>query len=71
MSADLFGSFAESTCAALVISSDTLMGGNLNSGEELACYQYLSILLYRFVLIAVGVIVCIHERVPAPDEEWF
>jgi len=24
MSADLFGSFAESTCAALVISSDTL-----------------------------------------------
>ena len=25
MSADLFGSFAESTCAALVISSDTLL----------------------------------------------
>lgn len=59
MSADLFGSFAESTCAALVISSDTLMGGNLNSGEELACYQYLSILLYPLVLIAVGIIVCI------------
>lgn len=59
MSADLFGSFAESTCAALVISSDTLWGGNLNPGEELACYQYLSILLYPLVLIAVGIIVCI------------
>ena len=59
MSADLFGSFAESTCAALVISSDTLLGGNLNPGEELVCYQYLSILLYPLVLIAVGIIICI------------
>lgn len=59
MSADLFGSFAESTCAALVISSDTLTGGNLNPGEELGCNQYLSILLYPLLLIAVGIIICI------------
>ena len=59
MSADLFGSFAESTCAALVISSDTLIGGNINPGEELLCYQYLSILLYPLVLIAIGIIICI------------
>ena len=52
MSADLFGSFAESTCAALVISSDTLYGpGN--------CYQYMSLLLYPLLLMAVGILVCI------------
>ena len=52
MSADLFGSFAESTCAALVISSDTLFSpGN--------CNQYLSLLLYPLLLMAVGILVCI------------
>lgn len=51
MSADLFGSFAESTCAALVISSDTLNTAN--------CQQYLSVLLYPLLLIAVGIIVCL------------
>ena len=56
MSADLFGSFAESTCAALVISSDTLYG-TLSSTQP--CYQYLSVLLYPLLLIAVGIIVCI------------
>lgn len=55
MSADLFGSFAESTCAALVISSDTLFGG----AKGAVCNQYLSILLYPLLLIAVGIIVCI------------
>ena len=55
MSADLFGSFAESTCAALVLSSDTLVGGTANSG----CYQHLSVLFYPLLLIAVGIIVCI------------
>lgn len=52
MSADLFGSFAESTCAALVISSDTLAGSEI-------CVQYLSILFYPLLLIAVGIIVCL------------
>ena len=59
MSADLFGSFAESTCAALVISSDTLIGGSTDASDPLFCYQYLSILLYPLVLIAVGIIICI------------
>jgi H+-translocating diphosphatase len=52
MSADLFGSFAESTCAALVISSDTLFGPGI-------CYQYLSLLMYPLLLIAIGIVVCI------------
>lgn len=56
MSADLFGSFAESTCAALVISSDTLYGYN---GPDVVCNQYLSVLLFPLVLIAIGIIVCI------------
>ena len=59
MSADLFGSFAESTCAALVISSDTLIGGSTDPEHRLFCYQYLSVLLYPLVLIAVGIIICI------------
>ncbi len=60
MSADLFGSFAESTCAALVISSDTLIGGGLADIIPLpVCDRHLSILLYPLVLIAVGIIICI------------
>jgi inorganic pyrophosphatase len=55
MSADLFGSFAESTCAALVISSDTLVGYN---GVEGLCNQYLSVLFYPLVLIALGIFIC-------------
>jgi inorganic pyrophosphatase len=55
MSADLFGSFAESTCAALVISSDTLYGGVTTS----PCAQFLSVLFYPLLLIAVGIVVCI------------
>ena len=52
MSADLFGSFAESTCAALVISSDTLYG-------PAGCNQYLSLLLFPLLLIGIGIIICI------------
>jgi inorganic pyrophosphatase len=59
MSADLFGSFAESTCAALVISSDTLSGSNGESLPNLVCNQYLSVLLFPLLLIAVGIIVCL------------
>lgn len=57
MSADLFGSFAESTCAALVISSDTLFTQIPLPGST--CDQALSILLYPLLLIAVGIIVCL------------
>ena len=53
MSADLFGSFAESTCAALVMSSTTLIG--TGSG----CDYFISNLMYPLVLIALGIVLCI------------
>lgn len=56
MSADLFGSFAESTCASLVISSTTLQG--LHDGPE-ACHYYIANLMYPLVLIALGIFLCI------------
>ncbi len=52
MSADLFGSFAESTCAALVISSDSLVGSG-------SCNFFVSNLMYPLMVIALGIIVCI------------
>jgi len=54
MSADLFGSFAESTCAALVISSDQLTGWNKG-----ICEQNISVLFYPLVLIALGIVFCL------------
>ena len=51
MSADLFGSFAESTCAALVLSSNTLVGTG--------CDYYVSNLFYPLLLIAFGIFICI------------
>lgn len=60
MSADLFGSFAESTCAALVISSDTLVGSG-------SCNVFISNLMYPLLVIALGIIVCILVSVLATD----
>ena len=52
MSADLFGSFAESTCAALVMSSTTLIAvGN--------CQYEISNLMYPLMLIGLGIFFCI------------
>lgn len=51
MSADLFGSFAESTCAALVLSSNTLVG--------VGCDFYLSNFFYPLLLIAFGIVICL------------
>ena len=53
MSADLFGSFAESTCAALVMSSTTLIASS--SG----CQYSISNLMYPLMLIALGIFICI------------
>ena len=53
MSADLFGSFAESTCAALVMSSTTLIG----SGS--GCKFMISNLMYPLLLIALAIFICI------------
>jgi inorganic pyrophosphatase len=52
MSADLFGSFAESTCAALVLSCNTLVGTG-------GCNFYISNFFYPLILIALGIIVCL------------
>ena len=51
MSADLFGSFAESTCAALVLSCNTLAGTG--------CDFYVSNFFYPLLLIAFGIVVCL------------
>ena len=53
MSADLFGSFAESTCASLVISSSTLIGVGRSCEYEIAN------LMFPLLLIAVGSFLCI------------
>jgi inorganic pyrophosphatase len=52
MSADLFGSFAESTCAALVISCNTLVGAG-------SCDFFASNFMYPLLLIAFGIVICI------------
>lgn len=57
MSADLFGSFAESTCASLVISSTTLTA--LSSTQGVVCDYYIANLMYPLVLIAMGIVLCI------------
>ena len=53
MSADLFGSFAESTCAALVISSTSILA--IGDG----CQYEIVNLMYPLVLIAIGIFLCI------------
>jgi len=57
MSADLFGSFAESTCASLVISSTTLKA--LGTAITTNCDFYITNLMYPLTLIAIGIIICI------------
>lgn len=52
MGADLFGSLAESTCAALVISSNTLFA----TGSQVVALQNL---MYPITMIAFGIIICI------------
>jgi Na+/H+-translocating membrane pyrophosphatase len=51
MGADLFGSFAESTCAALVISTNNLKTDALFQNFDIDCN------MFPFVLMAAGIIV--------------
>lgn len=60
MSADLFGSFAESTSAALVISCDSLVGSG-------SCNFYLNNFFYPLMIIAFGIVVCILVSIIATD----
>lgn len=59
MSADLFGSFAESTCASLVISSTTLKAISTAG----VCEYSIANLMYPLTLIAFGIILCIFVSV--------
>ena len=54
MGADLFGSFAESTCAALVISSTTLFA---TTGTGVDSTMYLQNLMFPLILTAIGIFV--------------
>lgn len=58
MGADLFGSFAEATCAALVISSTNLIGTDIN-GEIRYENVEISNLMLPLVSSAFGIICCI------------
>jgi inorganic pyrophosphatase len=61
MSADLFGSFAESTCAALVLSSTSLVG--LDS----SCGYHISNFMFPLNLIAFGLFICIFVSALSTD----
>jgi Na+/H+-translocating membrane pyrophosphatase len=54
MGADLFGSFAEATCASLVVSSSLLF--TIDGGLPVFSINYLT---YPIVASAVGILVCI------------
>ncbi len=57
MGADLFGSFAEATCAALVVSSVSSLG---------ASHSWVS-MCYPLMITAVGILVCIGVTLVATD----
>ena len=57
MGADLFGSFAESTCAALVISSVSTLGTE---------HVYVA-MCYPLLISAVGILVCLLTTLIATD----
>lgn len=52
MGADLFGSFAESTCAALVVSGNAMVYSDLSPAN-------INDLLYPLVASAAGIVCCI------------
>jgi inorganic pyrophosphatase len=53
MSADLFGSFAESTCAALVLSSNSILG------DAPSCLYSISNFMFPISIITFGLLACI------------
>lgn len=58
MGADLFGSFAESTCAALVVSSQTLF---IDEKEQAT----IDFLMYPLLVTAIGIVICILTTIVA------
>merc|ERR1712188_108974 len=68
MGADLFGSFAEATCAALVVSSLSSLGaGRCIDGNCLAGSHNWAAMNYPLMLTACGIVVCFLTTLLAPD----
>jgi Na+/H+-translocating membrane pyrophosphatase len=60
MGADLFGSFAESTCAALVISSNSLFANYGNTADGwIGFAMSIQNLMFPLTMIAFGIIICL------------
>jgi inorganic pyrophosphatase len=66
MTADLFGSFSEAICAALVLSCTSIEGWR----EEGGCELYLSNLMYPLVLVALSILVCMLVSAVATNILW-
>merc|ERR1712072_584571 len=68
MGADLFGSFAEATCAALVVSSLSSLGaGRCIDGNCLAGSHNWAAMNYPLMLTGCGIIVCFFTTLIATD----
>mmetsp|Transcript_7344 Transcript_7344/g.25273 ORF Transcript_7344/g.25273 Transcript_7344/m.25273 type:complete len:774 (-) Transcript_7344:683-3004(-) len=68
MGADLFGSFAEATCAALVVSSLSSLGaGRCIDGNCLAGSHNWAAMNYPLMLTACGIVVCFLTTLLATD----
>lgn len=59
MGADLFGSFAESTCAALVISSNCLFAINGTATRDIYFRMSIQNLMFPLTMIAFGIVLCL------------
>lgn len=60
MGSDLFGSFAESTCAALVVSGASLVDASV-AGDVVS----IDYLWYPLLVTAFGIIVCVFTTIVA------
>merc|ERR1719210_2325819 len=59
MGSDLFGSFAESTCAALVIAASMGKGGSCTSHSEFIPCTSFDALLFPVTISSAGILVCL------------
>nr|GME01829.1 pyrophosphate-energized vacuolar membrane proton pump-like [Ipomoea batatas] len=60
MGSDLFGSYAESSCAALVVASISSFGVN----------HEFTAMLYPLLVSSVGILVCLLTTLFATDDGW-
>nr|GMD82801.1 pyrophosphate-energized vacuolar membrane proton pump-like [Ipomoea batatas] len=60
MGSDLFGSYAESSCAALVVASISSFGIN----------HEFTAMLYPLLVSSIGILVCLFTTLFATDDSW-